>query len=54
MVIFHGAADENKMGRLDKWMLKNVKAPLGDFRDWEAIEAWARAIAENLKADSAA
>ena len=53
MAIFHGAADEAKMGRLDRWMLKNVKAPLGDFRDWKAIEAWATAIAEDLQADSA-
>ena len=22
-------------------MIKNVKAPVGDFRDWDAITAWA-------------
>ena len=54
MAIFHGAADENKMGRLDRWMLKNVKAAIGDFRDWDAIEAWAEAIAAELKQTSAA
>ncbi len=25
-------------------MIKNVKVPLGDFRDWDAINAWASAI----------
>jgi menaquinone-dependent protoporphyrinogen oxidase len=54
MAIFHGAADESKMGRFDRWILKRVKAPVGDFRDWDAIEAWARTIAEELKAGSAA
>jgi len=30
-------------------MLKNVKAPVGDFRDWEAITSWAADIADALK-----
>ena len=51
MTIFHGVADESKMGRLDAWVLKRVKAGIGDFRDWDVIEAWAKAIAEELQAD---
>ena len=54
IAIFHGAADESKMGRIDRWLLKNVKAPIGDYRDWDAIAAWATAIAEELKAGLAA
>jgi menaquinone-dependent protoporphyrinogen oxidase len=49
VTVFHGAADESKMGRLDKWLLKNVKAPTGDFRDWDAIAAWAGDIAAALQ-----
>jgi menaquinone-dependent protoporphyrinogen oxidase len=49
IAIFLGAADESKMGRLDRWLLKNVKAPMGDFRDWDAIAAWATAIAKALQ-----
>lgn len=49
MTIFHGAADESKMGRLDRWMLGRVKAAIGDYRDWDAIEAWARGIAQELQ-----
>jgi hypothetical protein len=29
-------------------MIKGVKAPVGDFRDWEAISAWAVGIANAL------
>jgi hypothetical protein len=36
------------MNLIEKWMIKNVKAPLGDFRDWGAINAWASAIADAL------
>ena len=49
IAIFHGAVDENKLNFIEKWMLKNVKAPAGDFRDWEAITSWATAIAAALK-----
>lgn len=49
IAVFHGALDAQKMGPIEKWMIKNVKAPLGDFRKWEAITAWAAAIAAALK-----
>lgn len=49
IVIFHGILDEQKLGAIEKWMIKNVKAPLGDFRDWDAITAWANAVAKALK-----
>jgi menaquinone-dependent protoporphyrinogen oxidase len=49
IAIFHGAVDANKLNFIEKWLLKNVKAPVGDFRDWEAITPWATAIAAALK-----
>jgi menaquinone-dependent protoporphyrinogen oxidase len=49
MALFHGAVDANKLNFIEKWMLKNVKASMGDFRDWEAIRSWATAIASELK-----
>jgi len=48
MAIFHGAVDNKKLNLIEKWMIKNVKAPLGDFRDWNAINAWASAISDAL------
>jgi menaquinone-dependent protoporphyrinogen oxidase len=49
IAIFHGVADPDKMNFIERWMLKNVGASTGDFRDWEAITAWAKAIAEELQ-----
>jgi menaquinone-dependent protoporphyrinogen oxidase len=49
IAVFHGAMDMNKLNRIEKSMIKNVKAPAGDFRDWDAITSWAMAIAEILK-----
>jgi len=47
--VFHGMLDVKKLNAVEKWMIKNVKSPVGDFRDWEAITAWATAIADALK-----
>lgn len=49
ITIFHGSLDIAKLGFLEKQMIKGVKAPVGDFRDWEAITAWATGIADALK-----
>lgn len=49
IVVFHGVVNEQKLNPIERWMLKNVQAPAGDFRDWEAITAWAAAIAGKLK-----
>lgn len=49
ITIFHGSLDITKLGFLEKQMIKGVKAPVGDFRDWQAITSWAKAIAEALQ-----
>ncbi len=49
IAVFHGAVDADKLSFIERWMLKNVKAPAGDFRDWDAITSWAAGIAEELK-----
>ena len=46
--VFHGAVDLEKLNPLERWMFKNVKSPIGDFRDWDAIAAWAAVIAAEL------
>jgi hypothetical protein len=30
-------------------IVRALKAPTGDFRDWDSIEAWADSVAETLK-----
>ena len=49
IAIFHGAVDTKKLSLPERLILKGVKAPVGDFRDWAAITSWATAIAEALK-----
>jgi menaquinone-dependent protoporphyrinogen oxidase len=48
LAVFGGALDAAKLGFLEKMILKMVKAPTGDFRDWAAITAWAQGIAAEL------
>ena len=49
IAVFHGSVDVEKLNAIEKWMLKNVQAPTGDFRDWDAITSWATAVADALK-----
>ena len=47
--LFHGALDPEKLSLPEKLILKGVKAPLGDFRDFEVVRAWGLSIADALK-----
>jgi menaquinone-dependent protoporphyrinogen oxidase len=47
-MLFHGDIDMSKLNFAEKLILRGVKAPTGDFRDWNAITAWAIQIAEAL------
>ena len=46
--IFFGALDHSRLSFAERLMAKAVRASEGDFRDWEAIEAWAASIARDL------
>ncbi len=46
--IFFGALDHSRLSFAERMMAKAVRAPEGDFRDWEAIEAWAESLARDL------
>lgn len=52
VTVFHGNLDVKKLNALEKWLIKNVKAEMGDFRDWNAITAWATSIGDALQAPS--
>lgn len=45
IVVFHGALNPERLNFLERMVIKRVEAPTGDFRDWEAITAWAKSIA---------
>lgn len=47
--IFFGALDHKRLSFPERMVVKAVRAPEGDFRDWQAIEAWAANIAQNLE-----
>ena len=46
--IFFGALDHSKLSFPERRIVKAVRAPEGDFRDWEAIEDRAASIAQGL------
>ena len=46
--VFAGRLDPEKLSWLQNWMIKQVKSPVGDFRDWTAIAAWARELPGKL------
>lgn len=52
IAFFHGVLDMKKLNFGEKIIVKGIKAPIGDFRDWDAIIIWATAIAEALKKEA--
>ena len=46
--VFHGAVDMEKLNGLHRYMVKKVKAPVGDFRVWDDIIAWAEGIGDKI------
>ena len=52
ITVFHGAMDSDNLSWIEKWMIKKVKAPIGDFRDWDAITSWASVIANVIKEEA--
>jgi menaquinone-dependent protoporphyrinogen oxidase len=46
--IFYGALDSGRLSFTERMMVRAVHAPEGDFRNWQAIEAWAESIARTL------
>jgi menaquinone-dependent protoporphyrinogen oxidase len=47
--VFAGILDRDRLGFAERAMTKALRAPVGDFRDWAAIDAWASHIAAALR-----
>ena len=54
VTVFHGKLDPDQLGLFERWIVRTVKAPIGDFRDPATIEAWASDIAAKLQERDAA
>jgi menaquinone-dependent protoporphyrinogen oxidase len=52
--LFYGALTSDALGFGERMVVKAVRAPEGDFRDWDEIQAWAAAIAAELARDATA
>ncbi|HEX6497471.1 MAG TPA: flavodoxin domain-containing protein [Micromonosporaceae bacterium] len=46
--LFAGCIDRHKLGFGERAVVMSLRAPVGDFRDWQAIDAWAAEIADAL------
>ena len=49
--MFFGALDLRGLSFGERMIVKAVKAPAGDFREWDVIETWADGIDVALHAD---
>ncbi len=46
--VFSGHIDPDKLGFAERAIVKALRVPVGDYRDWETITAWAGEIALSL------
>jgi len=49
VTMFAGKLDPARMSFVERTMTKMLKVPTGDFRDWEAIRAWAKGLPFGLR-----
>jgi menaquinone-dependent protoporphyrinogen oxidase len=43
-VFFPGKIDPERLSFIDRLMVRMVKSPMGDFRDWDEIGGWAQNV----------
>jgi menaquinone-dependent protoporphyrinogen oxidase len=53
-VLFAGKLDPTKLSFIQRKMTELVKSPVGDFRDWDAIAAWAQELPKKMGLSPAA
>jgi menaquinone-dependent protoporphyrinogen oxidase len=51
--LFAGSMSKDRLSLVERALVKGVKAPYGDFRDWNAIQWWAASIAKDLERPTA-
>jgi menaquinone-dependent protoporphyrinogen oxidase len=48
--VFPGRLDKDRLSFGERAMVTAMRAPVGDFRDWDAVRAWATGIARQIAA----
>lgn len=48
VAMFAGVLDVKKLSFVERGLTSLMKVPTGDFRDWDAIAAWARSLPEKM------
>jgi menaquinone-dependent protoporphyrinogen oxidase len=46
--VFAGRLDRAVLSHVERLMVRALRAPEGDFRDWDAIRAWAQGVVVQL------
>ena len=49
IALFHGAIQIQQLNLAERMIVKALQVPVGDYRDWDAIESWATEIAAALR-----
>jgi menaquinone-dependent protoporphyrinogen oxidase len=49
--LFGGRLDRERLGLMERAVTRAVHAPSGDYREWDAVAAWATAIARALSTE---
>jgi menaquinone-dependent protoporphyrinogen oxidase len=52
IVTFHGAINKSRLNFLENEVLKQIRIPLRDYRQWDHIQAWAQTINGHLTKSS--
>jgi menaquinone-dependent protoporphyrinogen oxidase len=47
--VFAGVLDKGDLGMGERVIVRALRVPMGDFRDFEEVSAWAREIAVALR-----
>lgn len=49
--VFPGSIDKSKLGFGEKAIVRALRVPVGDYRDWAEVDSWATTIAEALRSE---
>ena len=50
--VFAGCIDKNKLGFGEKTIVRALRVPVGDYRDWDDVSEWAAEIARALRSEA--